>query len=104
MVKTVFKLSIECSKDISELHINFADGTSAVVENTPSETPETPEKNSTIPNALKKNTPKVSRTTKPFTPIDMSETQVNQDKVKLPDIQPISRPVKVADELQNLDI
>lgn len=103
----MFKLSIECSKDISELHINFTDGTSAVVENTPSKTPETPEKNSTIPNALKKNAPKVSRTTKPFTPIDMSEmteTQVNQDKVKLPDIQPISRPVKVADELQNLDI
>lgn len=103
-MKTVFKLSIECSKDISELHINFADGTSAVVE---SNSHETPEKNSTIPNALKKNAPKVSRHDKPFTPIDMSEiseTQVNQDKVKLPDIQPISRPVKVADELQNLDI
>lgn len=101
MVKTVFKLSIECSKDISEIHINFSDGTSAVVENAPSETPE---KISTVPNALKKNAPKVSRINKPFTPIDMSETQVNQDKVKLPDIQPISRPVKVADELQNLDI
>lgn len=97
----MFKLSIECSKDISELHINFADGTSAVVENT---THEPPEKNSTIPNALKKNTPKISRSSKPFTPIDMSETHVNQDKVKLPEIQPISRPVKVADELQNLDI
>lgn len=94
----MFKLSIECSKDISELHINFTDGTSAVVENSPV---------STIPNALKKNAPKVSRNDKPFTPIDISENhvnQVNQEKVKLPDIQTISRPVKVADELQNLDI
>lgn len=29
----MFKLNIECSKDIDELHINFSDGTSAVVEN-----------------------------------------------------------------------
>lgn len=98
----MFKLSIECSKDISELHINFVDGTSAVVENTPDT------KNSTIPNALKKNTPKVTRNDKPLTPFDMTESQntnqVSQEKVKLPDIQPISRPVKVADELQNLDI
>lgn len=102
----MFKLSIECSKDISELRINFSDGTSAVVENSPEQTNQT--KKSTIPNALKKNTSKVSRDNKPFTPIipiDMSESQnINQEMVKLPDIQPISRPVKVADELQNLDI
>ncbi len=91
----MFKLSIECSKDISALHINFADGMSAVVENSPV---------STIPNAFKKNAPKVSRNDKPFTPIDMSENHVNHERVKLPDIQTISRPVKVADELQNLDI
>ena len=30
-----FKLLIECSKDISELHINFTDGTSVVTEASP---------------------------------------------------------------------
>lgn len=37
----MFKLNIECSKDIDELHINFSDGTSAVVDSKPTnqETP-----------------------------------------------------------------
>lgn len=41
----MFKLSIECSKDIDELHINFSDGSSTVVEK-PSNKPnnETPKR------------------------------------------------------------
>lgn len=97
----MFKLSIECTKDISELHINFTDGTSAIVEQ--------PEKNpsKSIPKALKRNTPE--RPINPLKPLSEFEdtstiSDIQQSKVKLPDIEARSRPVKVAEELQNLDL
>lgn len=97
----MFKLSIECTKDISELHINFTDGTSAIVEQ-----PDKPSSKN-IPKALKKNTSE--RPLNPLKPLsefdDVSDVPtVQQSKVKLPDIEARSRPVKVAEELQNLDL
>lgn len=97
----MFKLSIECTKDISELHINFTDGTSAIVEQ-----PNKPISKG-IPKALKKNTS--DRPLNPLKPLsefdDVSTTsEINQSKVKLPDIETHARPVKVAEELQNLDL
>lgn len=93
----MFKLSIECTKDISELHINFTDGTSAMVE--PSDKPE---KTKSIPKALKKNTPE--RPLNPLKSFDETFSDVQPEKVKLPSIETHARPVKVAEELQNLDL
>lgn len=93
----MFKLSIECTKDISEMHINFTDGTSAMVENT--------SKSRNIPQALKKSTNSAERKNfTPLKPLTSDELEVNQEKIHLPDIKTCSRPVKVAEELQNLDL
>lgn len=93
----MFKLSIECTKDISELHINFTDGTSAMVENTP--------KSRNIPQALKKDAnPTERKNFAPIKPLVNDEINLKQEKVHLPDIETRSRPVKVAEELQNLDL
>lgn len=94
----MFKLSIECTKDISELHINFTDGTSAIVE--PSDNK--PERAKSIPKALKKNTSE--RPLNPLKSFEESFTNSTPEKVKLPNIETHARPVKVAEELQNLDL
>lgn len=94
----MFKLNIECTKDISELHINFTDGSSAVVENAP-KTSEKPK-------------PKIKSREEPenkdprFKDFDYQEPVdvISKERVKLPEIPDRQRAVKVADELQNLDI
>lgn len=94
----MFKLSIECTKDISEMHINFTDGTSAIVESSDNK----PEKAKSIPKALKKNTSE--RPLNPLKSFEEPYPEVHPEKVKLPSIETHARPVKVAEELQNLDL
>lgn len=106
----MFKLNIKCTKDISFLKINFADGTSTVLEDNPSSSEQKSLKE------VKKKEPKVitekSQTRKnylkdDFLPTDDGDSNFmikNSQNVKLPELPDIDRPVKVADELQNLDI
>ena len=85
----MFKLNIECTKDISFLKINFTDGTNTVVENK-------------SPKETKKGSKNYMDSTLPTD--DKFDYTSSSQNVKLPDLPDIKRPVKVADELQNLNI
>lgn len=110
----MFKLNIECTKDISFLKINFADGTSTVLEDNPSFSEQKSLKE--VKKKEPKKEPKVisekSQTGKNYLKDDFLPTEdgdsnfmiKNSQNVKLPELPDIDRPVKVADELQNLDI
>ena len=96
----MFKLLIECSKDIQFLQINFSDGTSVV-------TSKEPEKNK------ENKTEKIQKETKePILPkrknleeyLDTdTDFSISQEVIEKPVIQDLIRPPKVTDELQNLD-
>ena len=93
-----FELHITCSRDIDELHINFSDGTSSVVEN-----PDKPKVSKELekvkePKELKE--PRKSLDTYLDTEEDYS---AQQEIIKKPEIAELNRPAKVSDELQNLD-
>lgn len=97
----MFKLNIECTKDIHELHINFADGTSVVTSPRDNSVAST----SRVPREPK---PEKQERSAPVRHEKMLDTDadfggVSQDVVKPPNIQVQERPVKVATELQNLD-
>lgn len=95
----MFRLNIECSKDIDEIHINFSDGSSSVTTK-PSKV-QTEEKVNAV-----NETPKSKSQLRKDALLDTDAEfgNVSQEVVKLPEINMDSRPVKVASELQNLDI
>ena len=108
-----FRLLIECSKDIDELHINFSDGTSSVVSKNdndyqkPKETKENRE-NKQYPKVKPKEEKENRRPLDTYldTEDDVKQTTQSssaQEKIVLPVI-PDKQSFKVADELQNLDI
>lgn len=108
----MFKLLIECTKDISEISINFTDGTS-VVKSDPetSETSETkPDKKPDTPKLKKPNFSEARRELLDLDDWDSSNTSdsnvsnVKPSQVIKPEIANHDRQVKVATELQNLDI
>lgn len=84
----MFKLVIECSKDIDEIHINFSDGTS-VIKNTNSENSEHKE---------------CSESTEKYIPIEENISEVKHKIVKPPIIKDEHKKPKIAPELQNCDI
>ena len=96
----MFKLLIECSKDIDTLSINFSDGTSVVTESKTKEHKETKEPK----------TKELKETKKPERkPLDTyldteDDYEIQQEVIQKPFIQDVQRPAKVSDELQNLDI
>ena len=101
-----FKLLIECSKDIDELHINFSDGTSSVVSKEPKE----PKENKT--ERIQKENKEPSKPKEPILPkrknleeyLDTdTDFSINQEVIEKPVIQDLIRPPKVTDELQNID-
>ncbi len=93
----MFKLVIECSKDIDNLSINFSDGTSVVTESKPKELKEPKEQK---PKEIKKTERKALDTY-----LDTEDDyELQQEVVQKPFIQEIERPAKVSDELQNLDL
>lgn len=101
----MFKLLIECTKDISEISINFADGTSVVKS---SEKPE-PAKPDKKPETTKPKKPNFSEARGELLDLGDSSTSSNISNVKpsqviKPEIANHDRQVKVATELQNLDI
>lgn len=92
----MFKLNIECSKDISELHINFTDNTNAIIT-----------KSDKSDESLKDNTICSAKANQPLNDRPKYDNYDNVPKsqdIKLPEIKPQNRPVHVAAELQNLDI
>lgn len=100
-----FELIIKCTKDISNLHIDFADGTSSIIHS-----PDNSEKeDKKIPKPIKEN--KVQNTPK-NTPLKTKEEYLDtnygepiiSEKIELPKIDLGNREVKVANELQNLQI
>ena len=112
----MFKLNIECTKDISELHINFTDGTSAVVESGERTTDSTKSSTSSTTSTVKKESKgkrenRFDRYDRDYK-VDPRESlyeydenvpEVSKEIVKLPEIPEKNRDVKVASELQNLD-
>lgn len=106
----MFKLNIECTKDISELHINFTDGTSAVVENTSPMSPMSKAKSEKAEKS-RKNLIQKPKDDENFN-VDPRESlydydenvpEVSKEVVKLPEIPEPHRDVKVAKELHNLE-
>lgn len=103
----MFKLLIECTKDIEKLHIDFSDGTSVVQDAQP-KSPKTPKKNN--PGENKKEKPQDTRKFPNDVLLDDDYYNVNEahesqrDAVQKPTIEERKQPPKVADELQNLDI
>ena len=108
-----FRLLIECSKDIDELHINFSDGTSSFVSKDDNDYQKPKEQKE---NREHKQYPKVKpkeerENRRPLdtyldTEDDVTRTSQSssaQEKITLPVI-PDKQSFKVADELQNLDI
>lgn len=98
----MFKLLIECTKDIESLSINFADGTSVVKEKSkPPESPESPES---------KKKPKVKDSTESFNKAkgelldtDVDFNSMKSEVIKKPEIHDKIRDAKVANEIQNLE-
>lgn len=96
----MFKLNIECSKDIDELHINFSDGTSSVVTNHNLDSPKGNTHKSTEP---QENNHKKSPRHAEFIDTDGDFGSISQEIVELPDVTRDQKTVKVAEEMQNLD-
>lgn len=101
----MFKLNIECSKNIDELHINFSDGSSSVVN---SDKPAKKIKKSSPTvhetNEVGKVTNKPAHKDNNFLDLDADYGNVSQKIVELPDVTKGERKTNVASELQNLDI
>jgi hypothetical protein len=91
----MFRLNIECSKDIDELHINFSDGSSVVTTKPSNDVqPET---------APVTETHQETRRKGQDLDLDMEFGEVSQEVIKPPEIESVQREVKVAQELQNFD-
>lgn len=99
----MFKLVIECSKDIDNLSINFSDGTSVVTESKQKEPNENKEpKIKEIKES--KEIKKVQRKSLDTYLDTEDDYEIQQEILQKPFIQDVQRPAKVSDELQNLDI
>jgi hypothetical protein len=106
----MFKLNIECTRDIDELHINFSDGTSTIVDRNKNQ--ETKGRDFQTGQTSEGFTDSVHRTSKEVSSVERSETYldvdtdfggISQDVIKPPEIERKDLGVKVADELQNFD-
>ena len=96
-----FKLLIECTKDISNLHIDFTDGTSSVIHNEPK--PPNPTNSTKRPKEQK--TEKATQHSQKEEFLDCNYgNPIVSERLELPKIDLGERGVKVADELQNLKI
>lgn len=97
----MFKLLIECSKDISELSINFTDGTSVVRT---SEPPEPPEPSENAQHKSKKSQTQFKQAKEELLDLSTDFGNPQAESVKKPEIKENTRAPRVAHELQNLDI
>ena len=98
----MFKLLIECSKDIDTLSINFSDGTSVVTTKDDNHKEEKIKK-------PKQEPPKLTELSERKKPLDNylntdEDYSISQEVIKKPEIPDTYRPPKITDELQNLDL
>ena len=91
----MFKLNIESSRDIDELHINFSDGTSTII-------PKKRQVSKSVDSEVKEKSNPGRKDQVLDTSVDYGP--VSQEIVSLPEIETSDRSVSVAPELQNLDI
>lgn len=94
----MFKLLIECSKDISELSINFTDGTSVVRASEP------PELSENTQHKSKKSQTQFKQAKEELLDLSTDFGSLQAELVKKPEIKENTRAPRVAHELQNLDI
>ena len=102
----MFKLLIECSKDIDNLSINFSDGTSVITEtNQDKEIKNQQEQKTKIQKESKevKEIKEPRRKLESYLDTEM-DFSIQQELVQKPIIQEVNRPANVSDELQNLDL
>jgi hypothetical protein len=97
----MFKLNIESTKDIHELHITFADGSHVISTNSSNRVAS--QQRDKVREVVEE-PQKATRKPEAFLDLDADFGGVSQEIVKPPDIHAKERPVKVASELQNLDI
>jgi hypothetical protein len=99
-----FRLLIECSKDIDKLSIDFSDGTS-MVQHTPDPDPKPKNSNPRVKRPEGASNDEESKPSRAdaFIDTDAEFGTVSQEVVSLPTIPVGARPVKVAEELQNMD-
>ena len=102
----MFKLLIECSKDIDNLSINFSDGTSVITEtNQDKEIKNQQEQKTKIQKESKevKEIKEPRRKLESYLDTEM-DFSIQQEVVQKPIIQEVNRPANVSAELQNLDL
>lgn len=101
----MFELNITCSKDINDIRIEFSDG-GTFVGSTPNQQKEKRKKDTSEGiDEVKQHSTKISPTKQHqgFLDLDVDYGGISQEVVAKPEIQMQTRPVKVADELQNFD-
>lgn len=103
----MFKLNIECTKDIDELHINFSDGSSVVTT-----VPTSKSKKQSDGTEQPKEQSKESKESVVHQKVQKQEAfldteadfgGISQEVVKPPQIEREEKGVNVAQELQNFD-
>lgn len=94
----MFKLLIECTKDIESLSINFSDGTSVVTESDKisPQGDATPDK--------EQSSDSFRSTKDELLDTDVDFNSIKNEIIQKPEITLTNREAKVASELQNLDI
>lgn len=101
----MFDLHITCTKDISFLKINFADGTSVISEDKSKNKKDAIISKTDDTNVKTLNTSSELKRENDIMNSMNARDAINKKKVKLPEIKEKHRDkVKVADELQNLEI
>jgi hypothetical protein len=95
----MFELSIKCTKDIDELHINFSDGSSVVTTKPVPDVPDVPKEPKQESRPERTSSSHQSQTLD----LDAEFGGISQEVIKPPQINREEREVKVAEELQNFD-
>lgn len=94
----MFELSIKCSKDIDELHINFSDGSSVVT--TKPEPPKDPKPPRKSKDKKIENPPVFNDI-----PLDLDADHTHSSAIiEKPEIELIDREPNVSDVMQNMEI
>lgn len=105
----MFKLLIECSKDIDNLSINFSDGTSVITETNQDKEIKNQQEQKTKIQKESKEVNEVKEIKEPRRKLESyldteMDFSIQQEVVQKPIIQEVNRPANVSDELQNLDL
>lgn len=96
----MFKLLIECSKDIDTLSINFSDGTTVVTESSKEQKEQKSTKETKEPKDVKR--PNERKQLDKYLDTDV-DFNIDQTVVEKPVIADLDRPAKVSEEIQNFE-